>query len=438
MANLFDRVEWRNLDPSTALTAERGPERWEAALELLDAQQQFLSDQVAALSPAGTGGGTFLIGTTAQRPTPEPGLPFYDLTLGQLIIGNGSSWDDAMGDPITGSPTPSPQNFTAVGQADNTIVFTWEAVAGADTYQLRDQNGAVSGKQALTGTTTTLGPLADGTRTYSLTATDGGVVSAISNTAVVTLPIAGGGGGGGDATPASILNIGTGGSQNYFNVGIGYQSGHVDKTMAQIIGGYDESPYFTAVTDGGIDYVQFQVFMNGGRTSTNTSYPRSELRELLQNGTSKAAWNASSGSHDIRGKSTPRHLQPNKPWCTIAQIHDADSDAMALKIIGDDTDDLELRAVFYDTVHGTVLVPSFDVADLDEIDWRILVSEGGKCRIYIGGVLKLTSNAMVGKGTGHYAKAGAYPQSSVAKGGLESASEYCRIWLRDFDVTHTS
>lgn len=428
----FTKVVWNDQDPSTALTAARGPRRWEDALEELGADVDFLADQVAALSPAGTGGGTFLFGTSAQRPNPEVGLPYWDTTLNKLIVGDGSIWRNADGTAVSGGggTVSAPTNLAFTRAANGDIVFTWTAVAGSDTYKLYEDGSpsGVAGKTALTGTTTALtAPTAPRTYNYWLTNIDGGVESSISNKVTVVISATGGG----NSTPAQILNIGSGSTQNYVNVGIGYASGHVDKTMAQIIGGYDEVPYFTAVSDGGIEYVQFQVFMNGGRTSTKTKYPRSEMRELLQNGTTKAAWDATDGQHEMWAKHTLKHLQPNKQDVTVGQIHDDESDALSLKVINRD-----LRAVFFDSVHPTVLYADWD--DDEEVSWKISVLNG-TTKIYINDVLKITSTALASHdGNVMYFKAGAYPQSHATAGGFESPTEYCRIWMRDFRIKHTA
>lgn len=434
MANLFDPVEWADNDSSTALTAARGPSRWEEALESIDGALAFLADQVAALSPAGTGGGTFLQGTTAQRPAPGVGLPYYDLTLGQLIIGNGSSWDDAMGDPVTATPTPAPANLEILVQGDGDHQLDWDAVSGVDTYKLYEDGSptGVSGATALVvNTFVVTAPSTPRTYNYWVTATIDGLESSISNivTVVVAPEVT-------DQTPGQILNIGSGASQNYFNNGIGYAAGHTDKTMAQIAAGFDEVPYFTSVDSD--TKVQFQVFMNGGRTSANTSYPRSELRELTQNGTTKAAWDATVGSHIMQGKTIVKHLQPNKPWVTIAQIHDAEDDTLGIKVrnasIGGGPP-LYVVASIMGTEHATKLITTYAIDDV--IDWKITLINGS-LKIYIANVLKITSSAFSSaSGAKQYFKAGCYPQSSVAAGGFESSSEYARIWLYDLDVTHS-
>jgi hypothetical protein len=405
--------------------------------------------EVALATGGSTGGGstgntvTLPSGTTAQRPTPSDGQYFYDTTLNRPIWGDGSAWRDADGTALSGTGgSGGPANFTAVVQSDNSIAMSWSAVPGATSYKLYETESpsGVNGATALVTTTTTRSPSTLRNYEYWVTATVSGVETATSNRVVVSLPFGstptpGGGSTGGGSTggtPAAILNIGSGASQAHFNVGIGYSTGHVDKTMAQIVNGFVDSPYFVANAAG--TAVQFQVFMNGKTTSTNTHYTRSELRELLANGTTKAAWTAGSGTHTMEYTFKLIHLQPNKPWVTIGQIHDASSDALSIKIKGDTTSSLQVIAVFDDADQSPALASSYTLGTSMKIKIELI---NGTLKLYANGVLKITSNAISGA-TGCYFKLGVYPQSKDNWGGFESPSEYCMAEISGLTVTHSS
>lgn len=454
MADIFERIEWADQSPETPLTNARGPARWEAALEALDDVQQDFDDRITALEGAGVGaGGSLLSGTFASAPAPGVGVLYNATDLGELLKGDGTSWRDMCGGLITsevggglgnggggGGGTVSsgpPQNFAAVGQTDNTIDLSWTApTTGTPTsYKLYsdEEPAGVSGATAISGAATslTVGPFSLlGVKRHWLTATKSGVESAISADASVSLPVSGGDTGGTDDTPADILNIGSGDGQNYFNEGIGYASGHVDKTMAAIIGGYSESPYFCPNAAG--DAVQFSVFMNGAKTSTNTKYPRSELRELLKNGTSKAAWSIGSGkTHIMTGTTKIMHLPPNKPWVCFAQIHDADGDLVRLQY---EAGKLVARIHAGNsggTENSTDIQASHTLGTA--IDWKIEVI-GTAVKVYLSNVLKASGTC---SSTGNYFKAGCYAQTASTAGGFESASEYARVELKSLVVTHT-
>jgi GH25 family lysozyme M1 (1,4-beta-N-acetylmuramidase) len=339
----------------------------------------------------------------------------------------------------------APQNMAAAGKPDNSIELSWDAVDGEDiSYKLYEDRSpeGVKNATALSTTTSIRGPFTKlRTFRYWVTATSNGSESPISHKASATLPINGdidANDEDEDDTPAEILNIGTGGSQNHFNVGIGYgkeHSGgageHTDIKQSAIVNGFEESPYFMANPAGSA--VQFQVFMGGERTSERTKFPRSELRELEANGTTRAAWNAKHGTHTMEGRTRVLHLQPKRPWVTIAQIHDDDDDTLGIKIIGDSTDDLSVAA----SIHGESPERMAPYALGEEVAWRIEV-EDDTCKIFIDGDLKITSTGFSrDSGKTQYFKAGAYPQSSVKDGGKESKTEFCRLELRELKVKHS-
>lgn len=60
-----------------------------------------------------------------------------------------------------------------------------------------------------------------------------------------------------------------------------------------LAGGYEDSEYFWTADDGGM---VFRVTNAGARTSTNTSYPRTELREMLRRGDTSISTRNSDGT----------------------------------------------------------------------------------------------------------------------------------------------
>lgn len=413
--------------------------------------------EAAAIAFAAGQGTVITHGPTASRPAPTLGTYFYDETLRKPIWGDGTVWRDAAGTTLTGTGgAAGPATFTAVVQSDNSILCTWSAVGGATTYTLASTASptGIAGKTALTGTSTTFAPGVLGTYELFVFATVSGVQTAASPHATAVLT-------GSTGTPAQILNIGSGSTQNHFNVGIGYATGHIDKTMAQITGGFIDSPYFTPNAVG--NAVQFSVFANGGTTSSTTSHPRSELRELLADGTTKAAWTCGSGkTHVMSGTSTVTHLPADseasgtpKPQVCFAQIHDADGDVVRLQVEnsgstpsdppgGNSVNNLHIVGHTHSpngkasTEVKTSLQSSYTVGTA--IDWKIEVIDT-TCNLYIGGVKKFTFTI---SGTGFYFKAGDYQQFSTAvtnaqgnpDGGYQSTSN-AKVELKNLVVTHT-
>jgi hypothetical protein len=410
-----------------------------------------LADRVAALEAVVAGGGSagdggvitagFRVVQSLSEVAPTKGYPVYLDTVNKAYIGSGTGWQEFSGTAATGTGSSNaPQNMTGVVQPDNSIVLTWSGVVGATSYKLYETESptGVAGATALTTTTSTRSPSTLRNYQYWVTALVSGVESAPSNKASVTLPYGsspstGGGstGGGTGGSPAQILRLG--GAGGTFNEGIGLSTGHVDIPYSQLASGYTNSPYFVANAAG--TGVQFRVNMDGKTTSTNTKYARSELRELKPDGTTKAAWTVGSGTHVMEWTFKVNHIQPNKPWCTIGQLHDADSDAWAVKVKGDSTSALYVALAVYDVDQSTKLLSSYTVGDT--VTMRAEMTNG-TLKMYANGSLKITSTAFQGKGAGGYFKVGAYPQSLNNAGGNESASEYCSVDISNLTVSHST
>jgi len=404
-------------------------------------------------------------GPTTARPAPALGTYFYDETLRKPIWGDGAAWRDAAGTALTGTGSAAgPTNFTAVAQSDNSILCTWNALGGATTYKLNDARlspTGVPGATALTATTFTYRPSTLGNYDLWVTAQVGGVETSASNHASVTLS------GGSSQTPAQILNIGTGSTQNHFNVGIGYPTGHIDKTMDQIVGGFIDSPYFVPNTTN--TAVQMQVFANGGTTSSSTDHPRSELREVLADKKTLAAWTCGSGkNHRMIGTSTITHLPADseasgvpKPNVCYAQIHDGKGDVVRMQIETDSgTVSSLIHRVYSHSPDGNGTEVKTPVTSLGKytvgtpINWMIDVV-GTTCSLYIGGTISGTpgnytytggtmAKSFTISGTGFYFKAGDYQQFSTyvtnphgnPDGGYQATS-FARVELKNLFVTHT-
>lgn len=445
MGSRFSNVNW-NDGPSggTPATSARGALRWENGILAVDNALDDLSDAVASLIAAG--GSTIPVGPTTGRPTPVPGQWYLDSDLGYPIIGNpaGTGWITAAGAAVTGSGAGnSPPNFVGVVQSDNSILFTWTAVAGATSYKLYESQSpsGVSGAGALTGTSTTRSPATPRTYTYWLTATVAGVEGAKSADAVVSLPYGstpgGGSGTGTGETPAEILDINgvSAADGGWWNLGIGFHVGdaegaaHKDIDPTTLANGYTRSPYFIANATGSA--VKMRVYADGARTSTNTQYPRCELREY-KNATTKAAWTGNTGSHIMSATQKIVTLPPNKKEICLGQVHDASDDTFQIRCEG-----ASGSAVWHIKVNGSDVSPNLMTGYTygDEVSWRVeMVS--GTLRVYFNNALKITQSITGAlAGPGQYFKVGNYLQTNVAQG--NTASDYGEIEMRDLVVTHS-
>lgn len=245
-------------------------------------------------------------------------------------------------------------------------------------------------------------------------------------------------------TPGQALNIGPDPGQNHFNVGIGFAPGddpngettaiHRDFSEAVIDGGFSQPGYFELNATN--TAVKFSAALDGGTTSSNTKYPRSELREFRQDGTTRADWNGGTGLHYMEGKSKIT-LDPDliKPWVVFCQIHDAESDLMRVQTEG--TSPANLKVVMRATPPGggtevsTIIKPSFTSGT--ELNWKLEVN-GGAGKVYLDGVVVGTFN---GNSGGCYFKAGAYAQTDVGDVGETVTNGPIIVELRDFTTWHT-
>jgi len=433
VADLFTPVVHADGELWTAIQANR----LENGVEALDDELDFQTGRVDTITAGGGSSRAQLFGPTANRPAPAAGMIYLDTDLGYYIGGYGADWRKLDGTAISagGGSSAAPQHMTAVVQAGGTIgaiVLTWDAVAGATSYKLYETESptGVSGATGLVTTTTTRTPSTARNYEYWVTATVSGVESATSNHVTAVLPF-GGGGGGGSSDPSTFLNInglgnGTGG---WWNLGIGFSTGHTDITPTQLQTGYINSPYYTM--NAGLSAAQMEVFMNGGTTSSNSVYPRCEFREYATGSTSaKASWSGSSGHHILRGKTKIMHFEADKPEVVIAQMHDASDDTLQIHCTGSSaTGPQTWRLKLNGTTAGTL---ASGIALGQEVSWDIDVNNGNLV-VKIGGVSQYSGNP--GWGGGQYFKVGDYPQQNSTTTSNPSTG-YSRVELRDLFCSH--
>jgi len=413
------------------VTATNGPNRWEQGIEALDTGLDTVEARVDAVQAAVAqlADSRLPYGPTSARPAPAVGQMYFDTTIGRPIVGDGTQWlEFGSGEPPSGpGSSTAPTNFSAVVQSDNSIVCSWNPVSGATHYKLyevRSPNG-VNGADNLTSTVEVRTPSTMGYYEYWVTAFVGGVESAQSNHGICSLPYGsdpenpGNPGGGTANSPAELLAFGAGGGE--WNLGVGYPSGHVDITPQQLMNGWSQAPYFY-INEAGT-HVHFQVPMNGGRTSSGTKYPRTELREY-RNG-SKASWNGGSGTHVMSFRAKVMHVENDKPEVVVGQIHDGDDDTLQIR-----WENGNLRASINGSKHSTSL-GNFPIGTEWACEIRL---QSGQLRIAINGSTKITTNP--GYGSGQYFKIGMYAQQNN-RDQDNPANGYASCQIRDLVVQHS-
>lgn len=175
------------------------------------------------------------------------------------------------------------------------------------------------------------------------------------------------------------------------------------------------------------DGVVFMARTDGG-TTPNSKNPRSELREMRDDGADEAEWNSGSGAHsmvvDLMVTALPIG---SKPHVVIAQIHDASDDMTAFRLEGS-----SLWITDGDATHGRLITNSYVLGT------RILVG------FHIDtGIVTYTFNGkpipytQIKKKAGCYFKTGAYNQA----GGIitklpDGKADFAEVVIYSVQVCH--
>jgi hypothetical protein len=163
----------------------------------------------------------------------------------------------------------------------------------------------------------------------------------------------------------------------------------------------------------------------GGVTTNNSGYPRSELREMSDDGLDPASWSTSVGEHTMTITQAITHLPEVKPHVVAGQIHDAEDDVVMIRLEGShlfvEGGGEELGELATDYALGT----DFTV--------QLRASEG-VIEIYYEDLT--TPTVTVERDVdGCYFKAGVYTQSNPDQGDAPDA--HGEVVIRDLVVSHT-
>lgn len=197
--------------------------------------------------------------------------------------------------------------------------------------------------------------------------------------------------------PAQVLDISN--CKQTLPVG---KSGKPKEVTQPALATYTSDPFFKA--NATCDGVIFRAPVNGVTTS-NSGYPRSELREMTNGGKDNAKWSTTSGTHTMFIDEAITAVPKKKKHVVAGQIHGADDDLIVVR--------LEFPKLFID-INGKT-GPTLDAKyTLGKRFTVKFVAEGGKVKIYYNG----SQNPIytLNKSTsGCYFKAGAYTQSNCSK-----------------------
>ncbi|KAA8482221.1 alginate lyase [Arcticibacter tournemirensis] len=189
-------------------------------------------------------------------------------------------------------------------------------------------------------------------------------------------------------------------------------AGNPDEIKQPELNTYSSADYFH-VNKGG-DGVVFRA-QTGGATTSGSNFPRSELREMLNNGKTSAAWSSSEGTHTLFIDQRVTHLPDVRKHIVIGQIHDADKYVIFFR--------LEDRKLLV-SVNGGSRITLDDNYQLGTRFSVKFVVANDKTQCYYNEKLKYTFE---GHFTDAYFKAGAYVQSSC-QGAKKVAGESCTAY----------
>lgn len=161
----------------------------------------------------------------------------------------------------------------------------------------------------------------------------------------------------------------------------------------------------------------------GGVTTENSTYPRSELREM--DGEDKASWSNRAGVHTMALRQAVTAVPPRKPEVVTAQIHDRKSDVVEIRLEG-----TRLVAQYDDGDSDVVIDPAYVLGT--PYDLRLVATQGRVDVSYNGRIVASITTS----GDGWYFKTGSYLQSNTAKGDAPGAVG--QVVLYSLQVTHSS
>lgn len=173
------------------------------------------------------------------------------------------------------------------------------------------------------------------------------------------------------------------------------------------------------------DGVAFRAPVSGVTTS-NSGYPRSELREMDSNGSKEAKWSTKSGTHTMMIDQAITAVPKAKKHVVAGQIHDKEDDVMVIR--------LEHPKLFIDVngKAGPTLDPNYTLGKRFNVKF---VATGGKIKVYYNGS-DTPVHTLKKKTTGNYFKAGAYAQSNCSKEKVCNDSNFGEVVIYKLLVEH--
>lgn len=184
---------------------------------------------------------------------------------------------------------------------------------------------------------------------------------------------------------------------------------------------FEQKPYFW--TEGAATGVFFRAPVNG-KTTPNSTNPRSELRQMKPTSSEPAAWSNKTATWSMEAlmafTAIPSSSDATRGTVGM-QVHDGNDDVTVLRL--EKNGDLWVTqgdTTHFDLVNGSYVMGTFMTV-------KIEARKGGGFRWYING--SHVSTPVAGTRNGCYMKAGAYTQTgSGATGYGETCFKSLKVW----------
>ena len=171
--------------------------------------------------------------------------------------------------------------------------------------------------------------------------------------------------------------------------------------------------------------MRFRAAVNGV-TTKNSDFPRSELREMANNGTTKAGWDSTSGTHTFFLDEAITAVPFKKKHIVAGQIHDAEDDIILIR--------LEDRNLYIREDGKNVHTLDSDYSLGKRFTIKFVVSVG-ETKVYYNGS-ETPSYTLNKDYSNAYFKAGAYTQSNCSKEESCNDGNYGEVFVYQATVTH--
>lgn len=195
--------------------------------------------------------------------------------------------------------------------------------------------------------------------------------------------------------------------------------------------GYKNKSWFVVTPDG--EGVRFRAPVTGV-TTEGSDYPRSELREMANNGRGEASWSSTEGTHRMFLDQVITAVPHTKQHIVAGQVHDEEDDVIVIRLEGEEGEGAELF-IDVDGDNMYTLDPNYILGTRFKVKF---VVEDEETKVYYNDsenpVYTLKKDY-----SGGYFKAGAYPQSNCnteVDPSLCNDNNFGEVIIYQLDVTH--